>query len=68
MIPPIKYKGLPEMTHTASKEFDRIMETLGKKTKREFIHALHVELHGRPDNSILNYADIVDVAKTQKFI
>ena len=52
------------MTDTARELADKIMITLGTKTKALFVNKLHEEMVTQ--NSRLNYADIVDVATKMK--
>jgi hypothetical protein len=62
MIKPITFKGIPEMTDSARAEMLKLSTLMGAKTKKDFLHALHIELHGRPVNSILNAGDIIRIA------
>lgn len=65
-----KYKGFPDLTDSARKEFDRIMKTLGKKTKTEFIEAIvkeSEEIFTHTDNTYINLGDILRIAKDNKF-
>lgn len=62
MIKTIEFKGIPDMTEAGKAEYQVHLLKMGKKTKKDFTHALHVELHGRVKNSILNAGDIVRVA------